>query len=114
MPDPEAEQAQLVVLAAVPELASAGVVAAYRAFRGEPDLSPLLSHLALRRVAVLLPQLLADNDLSFHGPSGDEVAARHRRRGAGAGAGSRSGGDAGSGAAAARTTAPCSDGDRTR
>jgi 5-formyltetrahydrofolate cyclo-ligase len=70
-PDPEAQTGQLAVLAGVPEIASASVVAAYRAFRGEPDLGPLLADLTLRGVTVLLPVVLPDSDLAFHSSAGD-------------------------------------------
>jgi 5-formyltetrahydrofolate cyclo-ligase len=58
---------------AIPEIASARIVAGYSAVRGEPDLAPALDALRQRGIRVLLPAVLPDRDLEFRVDGGDEV-----------------------------------------
>jgi 5-formyltetrahydrofolate cyclo-ligase len=57
----------------LPEVASAGCVAAYVGLAGEPDTVDLLDRLRARGVRVLLPALRADLDLDFREHSGTLV-----------------------------------------
>ncbi|UYQ62661.1 5-formyltetrahydrofolate cyclo-ligase [Streptomyces peucetius] len=63
----------------LPELADAGTVTAYVSVGREPGTRPLLDALRARGVRVLLPVLLADNDLdwgTYRGPEHLEPAGR--------------------------------------
>lgn len=62
----------------LPELAEAGTVAAYVSVGSEPATRALLDTLRARGVRVLLPVLLADNDLDWAGYEGAERLARAR------------------------------------
>ncbi|WP_156727044.1 5-formyltetrahydrofolate cyclo-ligase [Streptomyces apocyni] len=61
------------------ELAEAGTVAAYVSVGREPGTRALLTDLHARGVRVLLPVLLADNDLDWAAYDGDEHLARAGR-----------------------------------
>lgn len=58
------------VLLTCPEIAGAGIVAAYAAVGSEPPTRPLLDALWERRVRVLLPVLEPDGDLGWGGYEG--------------------------------------------
>ncbi len=62
----------------LPELADAGTVAAYVSIGSEPGTRALLDALRERGVRVLLPVLLADNDLDWAEYEGAERLARAR------------------------------------
>ncbi|GAA2950037.1 5-formyltetrahydrofolate cyclo-ligase [Streptomyces enissocaesilis] len=62
----------------LPELADAGTVAAYVSVGREPGTRALLDALRARGVRVLLPVLLADNDLDWAPYEGAERLARAR------------------------------------
>ncbi|MFF3613538.1 5-formyltetrahydrofolate cyclo-ligase [Streptomyces sp. NPDC002580] len=66
----------------LPELAHAGTVAAYVSVGSEPGTLALLDALLARGVRVLLPVLLADNDLDWGAYTGADSLARvqHGRR----------------------------------
>lgn len=63
----------------LPELAAAGTVAAYVSVGREPGTRPLLDALRERGVRVLLPVLLADNDLNWAAYDGAERLVRAGR-----------------------------------
>ncbi|MCS0639340.1 5-formyltetrahydrofolate cyclo-ligase [Streptomyces sp. LP05-1] len=63
----------------LPELAGARTVAAYVSVGTEPGTRPLLDALRARGVRVLLPVLLADNDLDWAVYEGPEALVRARR-----------------------------------
>ncbi|MFJ3228277.1 5-formyltetrahydrofolate cyclo-ligase [Streptomyces sp. NPDC086783] len=65
----------------LPELAHAGTVAAYVSMGSEPGTLALLDALRARRVRVLLPVLLPDNDLDW-GEYAGESSLRRVRHGA--------------------------------
>ncbi|WP_110208220.1 5-formyltetrahydrofolate cyclo-ligase [Nocardioides daejeonensis] len=60
---------------ALPELPSAGCVAAYVSVGGEPGTGPLLDALRERGIRVLLPVLLPDDDLSWAEDTGERTPA---------------------------------------
>ncbi|WP_432176408.1 5-formyltetrahydrofolate cyclo-ligase [Streptomyces sp. Tue6028] len=60
----------------LPELAHAGTVAAYVSVGSEPGTRALLDALLARGVRVLLPVLMADNDLDWGAYTGEESLAR--------------------------------------
>ncbi|MGW7261973.1 5-formyltetrahydrofolate cyclo-ligase [Streptomyces sp. NPDC054842] len=66
----------------LPELAHAGTVAAYGSVGSEPGTLALLDALRARRVRVLLPVLLPDNDLDWGAYTGEAslVSVRHGAR----------------------------------
>ncbi|KPI00944.1 5-formyltetrahydrofolate cyclo-ligase [Actinobacteria bacterium OK074] len=66
----------------LPELAHAGTVAAYVSVGGEPGTPALLDALHARGVRVLLPVLLADNDLDWgvYAGAGSLASVRHGGR----------------------------------
>ncbi|MFJ2607585.1 5-formyltetrahydrofolate cyclo-ligase [Streptomyces sp. NPDC091279] len=66
---------------ALPELERARTVAAYVSVGTEPGTLPLLDALRARGVAVLLPALLADNDLDWGRYTGEGSLARVRHGG---------------------------------
>jgi 5-formyltetrahydrofolate cyclo-ligase len=63
----------------LPELSSARAVAAYVSVGAEPGTRELLDALRARGVRVLLPVLLADNDLDWAAYEGPETLRRARR-----------------------------------
>jgi 5-formyltetrahydrofolate cyclo-ligase len=65
----------------LPELAHAGTVAAYVSVGSEPGTLALLDALLARGVRVLLPVLLADNDLDWGAYTGADSLARVRHGG---------------------------------
>ncbi len=71
--DTDGDRERCRALLAIPEIVEAGVVAGYRALRGEPDIGAALDALRERGVTVLLPRTLADRDLEFRVDGGEVV-----------------------------------------